>query len=240
MSLTLLKPANRKPREPTAVLAKPTLTQVRDLLPVVADELWGIDLETNGLFADDPACYIVGIGLSNNRGSYYVNLLTADDSVRRYLKQFLRAVRLTAFNLQFDSTFLLAWMGDWLKWEFCSYAMFKNLSCEGNPGQSWSLASAQREVLGWPTSNKDVLDTELKSRGLSKGEMWLLPAEVLGAYCCGDSDAAWQLYQELTAQCESPQQLDYHQRIFLTEVRLLAEQQHALLRLITSKFAKHG
>lgn len=223
--LTLLRRANRKPREATAVLVSPTLRQVQELLPIVPGELWSIDLETNGVDAADPACYIVGIGISNDRGSYYVNLLQAADDTRRYLKQFLGAARLTSFNIMFDGAFLLAWTGQWLQWEFCSYAYFKNLSSEGHPGQSWNLATAQRDVLGWDESNKTVLEQELKLRGLSKGDMWRLPADILGTYCAADADAAWQLYQELNTQCESPQQKDYHQRIFLTEVRLLAEQQ---------------
>lgn len=223
--LTLLRRANRKPREATAVLVSPTLRQVQELLPIVPGELWSIDLETNGVDAADPACYIVGIGISNDRGSYYVNLLQADDDTRRYLKQFLGAVRLTSFNVMFEGAFLLAWTGQWLQWEFCSYACFKNLSSEGHPGQSWNLATAQRDVLGWDESNKTVLEQELKLRGLSKCDMWRLPADILGTYCAADADAAWQLYQELNTQCESPQQKDYHQRIFLTEVRLLAEQQ---------------
>lgn len=221
--LTLLKRANRKPRSVNAVFAHPTLADVTKHL--TSGGLWAIDLETNGVTADDPSNFIVGIGVANGTGCWYFHIANADDTTRRYIKQWLTTVQLTAFNVFFDGTFLQAWTGKWLDWKFCSFGMFKNLSSEGYPAQQWNLGVAQRDVLGWEESQKDVMAEALKAHGLTKARMSELPPEILGPYCATDADAAWQLYEELTAQCEWPAQIDYHQRLFLTEVRLLAEQQ---------------
>jgi DNA polymerase I-like protein with 3'-5' exonuclease and polymerase domains len=50
-----------------------------------------------------------------------------------------------------------------------------------------------------------------------------LPASVLGPYCASDADAAWQLHQELHTYNLNLN--DYHTRIFLPQIQLLAEQQ---------------
>ncbi len=223
MSLTLLKPAGRRPR-PTMNFSSQQLRAV--LMRTQRGELWAIDLETRGVDAADPANAIIGIGLANDWHCFYFDLQTATDEDVQFLKSWLSTVRLTAFNVMFDGTFLQAWTGKWLNWVGCSYGLYKQASGEGFQGQSWSLESAQYAVLGWPTSNKDALTAALKERGLAKGDMWRLPAEVLGPYCASDADAAWQLWEELTRQLAPfPHLLDYHRRVFLTEVRLLAAQQ---------------
>jgi DNA polymerase I-like protein with 3'-5' exonuclease and polymerase domains len=219
--LTLLKPAGRKPRS-TAIITADQLATVEH----GPDRLWACDLETMGVDAADPACQIVGIGLANEHHALYIDLQTASAADHETIKAWLRTVRLTAFNVMFDGTFLQVWTGEWLNWVGCSYGLYKASAGEGFQGQSWSLESAQYNVLGWPTSNKDDLTAALKERNLSKGDMWRLPAEILGPYCASDADAAWQLWEELNAQLAPfPHLLDYHRRAFLTEVRLLAAQQ---------------
>jgi DNA polymerase I-like protein with 3'-5' exonuclease and polymerase domains len=226
MQLTLLKRANRKPRAREEMAIVPNAARVDCIARLPVDGgLWAIDIETTGVDAADPACRIVGIGLANATSCYYFDLDSATPEAIAYLKSWLATVQLTAFNVGFEAAFLQAWTGVWLDWRFCSYAFFKNLSSEGYPGQSWNLETAQREVLGWESSNKTAMEAALKERGLTKARMSELPAEILGPYCSSDADAAWQLYEELTAQCQWPAQMDYHQRLFLTEVRLLVQQQ---------------
>jgi len=184
---------------------------------------WAIDLETKGLDAADPESRIVGIGLANAKHCFYIDL-TQD--VPAGLLDFLRSSTFTAFNVMFDGTHLQVYTGAWLRWVGCSYGLFKQLSSESWPGQSWSLEVAQLDVLGWPTTNKTALEVALKERRLGKGDMWQLPAEILGPYCASDADAAWQLWEVLVQAAKPfPHLMDYHQRLFLTEVRLLAEQQ---------------
>lgn len=203
-----------------------TLEQLKQHLPS-NDELWGIDLETRGLRAECDE--IQGIGFANSVGCFYVDIPSLDTAATDYLKDWLRQARLTAFNVNFDAAFLQQWVGQWLNWEGCSYGLFKALTTEGYPGQSWSLEIAQLYYLGWPTTNKADMDYALKEARLSKGDMWKLSPEILGSYCASDADAALQLWNELEQECISRPALQFvlpfHQREFLTTVKLLVEQQ---------------
>jgi DNA polymerase I-like protein with 3'-5' exonuclease and polymerase domains len=150
------------------------------------------------------------------------------DYVGNYL---LTREKLTAFNAKFDGSFLQAWLGKWLNWDIDTYGLFKYLSNEGFEGQSWSLESAQINYLGWTETNKDGMENALKERGLTKADMWQLPPEVLGPYCGVDADAAWQLYEQLQADCADKifgyNLLEFHRREYMTLVELLGA---ALLR----------
>lgn len=228
MSYYLLERQSLAPRTPAAILVNPTVAQLQEYLPIVPGALWALDLETRGVEAHIPSNAIVGIGLANADTSVYVDIRQADDAARKYLKDFLRAAQLFAFNTLFDATFLQVWTGQWLDWVGDSYGLFKQLSTEGHPGQSWNLETAQLDVLGWTETNKQVLAEALKARGLGKSDMWQLPPDILGLYCAHDADAAWQLWHVLLDAIREhgfANLLDYHQRVFLTEVKLLAEQQ---------------
>ena len=180
--------------------------------------------------ATDPANFIVGIGFADQDGCFYIHIQQASDAVRSYVKEYLCHVQLTAFNVLFDGGFLQRFTGKWLDWRWCSYGLFKMLASEGHPQQSWNLETAQRTVLGWQESNKQTLEVALKERGLGKADMWLLPPGILGDYCAYDADAAWQLLGHLQndlAALEMPRVAPFHQREFITSVKLLVEQQFA-------------
>jgi DNA polymerase I-like protein with 3'-5' exonuclease and polymerase domains len=210
-------------------VASPDLPQLRKLLPSSKHgTLYAIDLETIGTDATMRDSVVVGIGFANADSCFYFDIRDMEPEAFDYLIDFLGRIQITTFNVLFDGTFLAALTGRWLNFVGCSYALFKQLSSEGFDGQSWKLEVAQYDVLGWPISNKEVLDEALKERGLTKGEMWKLPVEILGVYCASDADAAWQLWEHLTALCNErgfDLLMEYHQREFMTEVRLLAEQQ---------------
>ena len=157
--LTLLKPASRAPRA----------TRITTELPLVGTGLWAIDLETNGLDAADPACFIVGIGLANDDDCFYINLLGASDERRDEIKTWLLAARLVAFNSLFDGAFLQAWLGAWPGLEGCAYALYKNLSSEGFTGQRWNLKDASVSILGWPERHDTRLRRWLVENGHVKG-----------------------------------------------------------------------
>jgi DNA polymerase I-like protein with 3'-5' exonuclease and polymerase domains len=220
----LLPTQSFSPRTPAAILTNAT---VQDMQQWLTPGRWSFDTETAGLEAHNPDHKLVGIGLANNEHCFYIDLLTITDEARDYLYMWLTTVELNCFNAAYDMAWLWREIGGWLNCTGDSYALFKNLSSEGYPGQSWSLEAAQLEVLGWPTTNKDALNAALKERGLSKSEMWQLPAGILGPYCASDADAAWQLWNHLEGICKTqfPNLLDYHQRLFLNEVELLIEQQ---------------
>ena len=202
------------------------LAELRLLLPFNS-EVWGIDLETRGLRAE--CDMIQGIGFASTSGCFYIDLPSLSDDCVLYLKEWLLQARLTAYNVMFDGAFLQRFTGKWLRWEGCSYALFKSLTSEGFTGQSWALEVAQLYYLGWGHTNKADMEYALKEARLSKGDMWKLSPEILGAYCASDADAAWQLWQELTTECQTRPEfsfvLPFHQREFLTSVKLLAEQQ---------------
>ena len=209
------------------MLADPSLAVLEAVLPSSKHgKLFGLDLETRGTDAAHPESMIVGIGLADEDGCLYIDLYNLSTPAQEYLFDFLSKVKLVAFNVMFDGTFLQKATGKWLDWIGCSFGLFKQLSSEGHPGQSWNLETAQLEVLGWDISNKRALTEALMERGLSKGDMWKLPTEILGPYCAQDADAAWQLWLHLSDVCKDyPFLMEYHQREFMTELELLAEQQ---------------
>lgn len=225
MKYTLLTKQEMRPRSPLAVLSGATLAQVEDLLPAhKRGQLWALDLETKGTAAHADDNYIVGIAMADQDGCFYIDLQSITSEALNYVGEYLRSVRLTAFNVLFDGTFLQAQTGAWLDWDMCTYCMFKNLTSEGFPGQTWNLETAQRHVLGWDTSNKTVLDDELKNHGLQKADMYKLPVSILGHYAAVDADAAWQLYNVLSAQ-STPEQLLYHRGTVMPMIRLFAAAQ---------------
>lgn len=221
----LLSPVKSAPRAPMAVVTSATLDQIQKLLPArKRSQLWAIDLETRGTAAPAPNNYIVGIGMADQDGCFYIDLTAADSDALAYLIEYLATCQLTAFNVMFDGTFLQALADRWLDWRMCTYGMFKNMTSEGHQGQSWGLEAAQRNVLGWDESNKTAFVAALSDLGLSKAEMWKAPADVLGPYCAADADAAWQLAQFFEEHA-SDEQKAYHSDVFLVLVRLWAEQQ---------------
>lgn len=190
---------------------------------------WAVDLETLGLDPMLPDSKIIGIGFANQDKVFYLDLTQLTQECHSYLKEYLiTREKLTAFNAKFDASFLWVYTGQWLNWYTDTYGLFKYMSTDGFPGQKWNLETAQLEYLGWLETNKDVLNDALKERGLSKAEMGLLPPEILGPYCATDADAHWQLHEELMADIEEQEfayLLPFHQREYLTLVKLLIEQQ---------------
>ena len=191
-------------------------------------DLWAFDLESTTADVLAPHFRLIGLGLANADLSFYISLENLSPEVEVWLKDWITSVRLTCFNAMFDCTAILLWTGKWPRIELDSYALFKQLANESYPGQSWSLEVAIDTVLGWEVSNKTALAAALAERGLKKSELYKLPVEVVGPYCAMDADAAWQLAEELIDVCNA-RQLEslkkLHQREFLTQVRLLAEQQ---------------
>lgn len=208
------------------MLVNPSLEALSTALPHSSDT-WAIDLETRGVDPSSPDWGIVGIGFANADTCLYLDFryMSAEcvDYVGNYL---LTRAKLTAFNAKFDGSFLQAWLGVWLNWDIDSYGLFKYMSNEGFEGQTWSLETAQINYLGWTESNKDAIELALKERGLTKADMWQLPPEILGPYCASDADAAWQLYEQLQADCvDQPfgaNLLEFHRREYMTMVRLLS------------------
>lgn len=188
------------PREPAAILIAPSVLELMRWLPLDGSE-YACDIETNGVDASDPRCYIVGIGFANDEHCFYIDLQSLSRGAENYLKRFLRQARLVGFNVFFDGAFLQRWCGQWLNWTEDAYGLFKTLSGEGWSGQKWTLGIAITDVLGWPVSSKATFEAVLKERGLTKAEMWQVEPQVLGSYCASDADATWQLRGYLHECC---------------------------------------
>lgn len=194
-----------------------------------ACNFWAVDLETIGVDPCHPDSKIVGIGFANASKVFYLDMLKLSPECHDYLKEYLLTrERLTAFNVKFDASFLWVYTGQWLNWHTDTYGLFKYLSTDGFPGQKWNLETAQLEYLGWDQTNKEVLNSALKERGLPKAMMGLLPPEILGPYCATDADAHWQLHEELCndiAEYGFDYLMPFHKQEYLTLVKLLIEQQ---------------
>ena len=188
----ILQRQNLSPREPAAILVRPSVEELQRWLPLDGAE-WSADIETKGTDATDPDSRIVGIGFANDRYCLYVDLEFMEAEPRAYLREFLLQAPLNGFNIFFDGAFLQQWTGRWLNWTQDLYGLFKQLSGEGWPGQKWTLKVAQTDVLGWDQSNKATLEAVLKERGLTKADMWQVEPAILGAYCAADADSTWQL-----------------------------------------------
>lgn len=174
-----------------------------------------IDLETCG---GDPAVtgsFVVGVGLSNSRGSHYLSFQTENHPVYQYLLDRLLAlgIPLIAHNQFFDGSYLYRDSGGWHNFRHCTYALYKLLATEGYIGQKWGLKHAQMDLLGWEESNEKDLSQWLVDNGYGsqivmketgevvlrpdKGEMWRAPASILGHYCALDADSTYLLYTKV-------------------------------------------
>lgn len=226
----LLRPVQTTPRGPIELLDSSTDPAFIVTERTAADMPMGLDIETAPNSSDEARdCFsspVVGIGLSDDRGSVYFDC--NGEAGQQLLSHILRLlaehqVPLVAHNLFFEATFLdrLTPGQARLNWHACTYAAFKLLATEGWPNQKWSIKHAMTHLLGWKDTNERKLDNWLIDNGHeknvskekkygyywrrdrerwvspNKGRMGLAPAAVLGPYCAMDADACWQLWQKV-------------------------------------------
>jgi hypothetical protein len=184
-----------------------------------------------GVDFSDPEGYIVSLGWADSMGNFAIDWRSLCSASKSYLYDRMSERRLTAFNVMFDGGWLFREFDEWFDWEMCTYGMYRQLSREGHPGQSWKLADAQRDVLGW--GHKDVIPDLLKKHGFNRAEMGKLidlePDEFL-KYNAWDAEAHWQLYEEFVKVCNGLGKYGkilakYHMEDFMTSVFCLVEQQ---------------
>ena len=218
----LLKPVQSQPRLQSISLypsytPPSSLSHIFDRPTAMKGEPMALDFETKG-FPSSPDSYVVGVGLSDSRGSYYVCLKgEAGQALYQFIIAELNRTRipLLAHNLNFDATWVVRDHGVQLNWLACTYATYRHLATEGWPGQKWGLKDAQVELLGWEAKGDEGLDRWLVENGYGsavtdsktgqvklrpeKGEMHRAPLEVLGHYCALDADSTWQLWTQVLA-----------------------------------------
>jgi DNA polymerase I-like protein with 3'-5' exonuclease and polymerase domains len=175
-----------------------------------------LDVETRGGDPSDPDSQVVGVGLSDSRGSVYIDIVSAAPGTYEWLLEELLTnnIPLVAHNLFFDASYVMRDSGGkWHNWQHCTYALYKLLATEGFNGQKWGLKNAQTDLLGWEESNEKELSQWLVDNGYgtkivdsetgetilrpSKGEMWRAPASILGHYCALDADSTYLLYTQV-------------------------------------------
>ena len=185
-------------------------------------DVMALDFETKGDWGE-PDSFPVGCALSDSRGSVYIDF-QQDSSAFLKLMNLLNDARvpLIAHNVFFDAGWC-ARAGFHLNWEACTYSLYKLLATEGWFGQRWGLKDAMQDLLGWEDTNEEGRDRWLIENGYAagssltpkpsywevqtpkgtrwkspqKGEMWRVPASILGPYSMLDADACWLLYTEV-------------------------------------------
>lgn len=129
------------------------------------DECMALDIETKGNNAARAEDIVVGVGLSDKRGSVYFEVHQSGwQSILQLLLKF--KIPLIAHNVNFDASFCARDVGgDWHNWRWCTFGAMKHLAAEGWNGQRWGLKNAQTELLGWPETNEGKLDAWLVENG---------------------------------------------------------------------------
>ena len=205
-----------------------------------------LDVETRGGDPANPDSVVVGVGLSDSRGSIYIDLQSAAPGTWEWILDNLAAtgIPLVGHNIFFDASYTYRDSGyQWsLNWVHCTYALYKLLATEGFNNQRWGLKNAQVDLLGWPTSNEPELATWLVHNGYgtrviegetgieklrpNKAEMWRAPAAILGKYCALDADSTYLLYTQvlLPALDKYPVLAEYAGPQYGRYIQLLIEQ----------------
>jgi DNA polymerase I-like protein with 3'-5' exonuclease and polymerase domains len=221
---------------------QPTVNDLTEIL--TPGSTYAVDLETTGLDFHDTTIKILGVGLANKQGCYYLDLQSASPMFKSILWQMLAKVKLVAHNMMFDLGFMERDARQTLQPVGCTLILFKLLAAEGWLGQRWGLDVAIEDILGWPDSNKDALKDMLIEHGLKKSEMWKLgklePTK-FGHYCALDAEACWQLWVYFNELCdeEYPEILTWHSQEFMTQIRLLNEQQLGGIQIDVPKLQAH-
>lgn len=143
-----------------------------------------VDVETNGLETFLPSVRVVGISFADSVGSLYVDVRSSPEVYNFILMElFLNQTPLLAHNVFFDGSILNRdlnlmlnqgkypeWYNDWkwLNFTTCTLACYKHLASEGWMGQTWTLLSAEKDVLLWTDTNKDYLNRCLAEAGIWK------------------------------------------------------------------------
>lgn len=230
----LLRPCSPPQRQRPATLLQPPGQVAAALAQLVAAaEPIHLDFETTGLDAADLAQQATNLALANSAGVWSWDVRDWGPNHWGDLAQALRAVGWIAFNAPFDGAWLTRYTHPALLDSMvgCSSALFRLLANEGYTGQRHNLEVAVRDVLGWPTNQKDALAEMLAAHRIrSKSEMWrLADLEPHGyaLYNAFDADASWQLWTHLRPQAAAHPALDQYLRDeWPCMLRLLIRQYH--------------
>lgn len=222
----MLTPVFNSPRSHT-IVDQPTPEFRRALC---SGGVTALDLETNGLDPTAEGARIVGVGLANANGVWYLPVSRWSTNDVEHLWAVLDGLQLVSHNVAFDGVWLLRHAHCWYEWYACTLVLFKQLATEGWKGQRWGVEAAQLNLLGWDGTNKEELTTLLHKHGLTKATMWRLDElepEAFARYCAQDAETSWQLlhlFEGVKSEEWGLTVWQWHSR-FLTQIQLIAEQQ---------------
>lgn len=206
------------------------LEDLKDLLyRPLSKGVIAVDIETEGTNAALDTTRIVGIGLSNIQYTVYFDRASCTEDAWGAILDYLATpgLELIGHNIFFDGAFLLRDSKVKYNWVACTYGLYRQLATEGFNGQSWSLKTAQVELLGWTETNEAELDQWLVDNDLfttlsvepkaghypkvynneqryarpNKSQMFRAPREILGYYCGLDAFSTYALYVEVLLPC---------------------------------------
>jgi hypothetical protein len=167
----ILRPVISEPRLDRLFIAE----NVDDFLAYVNDipaseRSVAIDFETKGNVPAHPEFKAVGVGLACSIGSIYLDLSDMNTSGQYEVLKSVVRLPLIAHNLYFDASvfYKLGFNLDEINFHACTYVLYKQLANEGFLGQSWGLAAAQIDMLGWKNTNKDAVAEWLSVNGHTK------------------------------------------------------------------------
>lgn len=174
--LILLKEVKSSPRPGHRLYKSARLSTLLREIVVPAEktgEVVALDFETRGLEPLDPSCEIVGVGLSWETGTAYVDFKsTSDWVIDRFLDAVVDRLPLIAHNVMFDGRWIYTRMGRHAAFQACTLSLYRYLATEGFPNQRWGLKDAMRQCLGWQDTNEKDLHRWLVNNGWITGITW--------------------------------------------------------------------
>lgn len=167
--------------------------ETKGLTPSI-ENLLGIAMGWNG--AEGPIFFYVP--LRKWDGEKLINYQTED--LIPEIRSFLRSKELIGHNIEYDRKWIdiLGFKSAW----HCDTRLLWYLLDERQIERGFGLKTAQLKLLKWESTNEDVLDIVVKSKGgsLKKGHHYLAPVDVLGAYAALDAKSTVELYELLWPQ----------------------------------------
>ena len=180
---------------------------------------WGnliaVDTETYGKAWDKPENRrLLGISIAtltnpnNTPNALYIPFNSFQDGLWHVhdtswcypmLEQWLASKALIGHNFAYDELWLRL-AGVNTSWHACTRLMYHMASAPSG-AKRYSLKDAQKELLGWPESNKDEMALHVKAMGgdIKKGDHYLATLSTLAKYACLDTMSTALVYSELTS-----------------------------------------
>lgn len=257
----LLEPGQHLPRTGPShgrLYHSPSMHDAKSIVEsALSSKILALDFETKGGDVSLPSIQIIGVGLSWDTGSCYIDWGSSPEIVQEEILHLIYThTGLIAHNVYFDGGVLAQVYKHHANWHACTYALLAKLHNE-SPESRWGLKDAQVNILGWADSNEHELDEWLCVQGHyrgnrrvdesaealrklyeegklkpEKGEMWRAPFDILGKYCCLDAEACYLLYTKILKPVSSkfPALEQWFQQDFMHLIKQLIDQKiHGML-----------